>query len=427
MIKKIFNKSLSSSTKRGLKNSLYLTIASILTKIILLIGFVYIPNRLGIHNFGLYSTALSFIGIFYIFGFDGIAKVIIREFIQNKKNILKIINNIFNFKLFLAIIQIISIICISFFFTSYNNEVLIIILIASNEILFKGMKVIPSALLQAHEEIKILAKINVTHSLLRVSGMVILLFFINNLLYMMLYIAFINIIFLIIYYKKLHKFIQIPFSIHLTKINLPIKILKQGFVFTLIGIGSTLSTKIDVFMLSLMGSTHDVAIYSLSEKIILQFEMLRGVVLTAFYPIVIKHFKTGNAKLSTLLIIASTIFTVTSLFAGLYAYYAQDIINFLYDNTYTEVANISMILIFYLVLIFSNLPFSIALQSVGLEKYILYMYPFSITLNILLNYYLFHTIGMIGLTYSTLAVQFFILVFLMSITFYQLKLKGHTL
>jgi len=64
------------------------------------------------------------------------------------------------------------------------------------------------------------------------------------------------------------------------------------------------------------------------------------------------------------------------------------------------------------------------MQSVGLEKYILYMYPVSITINILLNYYLFNSMGMIGLAYSTLVVQFFILLYLMIVGSYKLKNQG---
>jgi len=420
-IKKVLLKFISSDGKKGIKNSLYLIMANILTKIILLVGFVYIPNRLGVHNFGLYSVALSFVTLFYVFGFEGIAKVIIRESIKDQDNLLKLLNNIFNFKIMLSIIQVVSIIIIALLIPSYNQEIFLIIVIASNEIIFKGLKTIPSSIIQAHEEIKILSKITVIHSLFRVVGMVTVLFIINNLFVMMIYIALVNFIFIYIYYRAMNKIININLYINFKKIQIPKNILKQGFVFTLIGVGSILSTKIDVFMLSILSSIEDVGIYSLSEKIILQFEMLRGIVLIAFYPIVIKHFKNGNAKLWTLFTTTGVIFIVTLTMAILYSYYAKDIIEFLYADSYSQVAEISVILFFYLVFVFSNLPFSTAMQSVGLEKYILYMYPFSITINIILNYYLFQDFGMRGLAYSTLIVQFFILLFLMGIGTYKLK------
>jgi O-antigen/teichoic acid export membrane protein len=410
--------------KQGLKNSLYLTIANIITKIILIIGFVYIPNRLGVHDFGLYSAALSFVALFYIFGFEGIAKVIIRESIKDEDKLLEIFNNIFNFKVVIAILQVISIMIVALLIPSYNQELLIIIFIASNEALFKGLKTIPSSVIQAHEEIRILSKITVLHSFFRVVGMVAILFIINNLLIMMIYIACINIVFLFIYYKIMHKIIKIDLSLNFRKVKIPISIFKQSLVFTFIAVGSMLSTKIDVFMLSMMSSIEDVGVYSLSEKIIFQFEMLRGIILIAFYPIVIKHFKNGKAKLWTLFATTGVIFIGTLLMAILYSNYAESIINFLYADAYAQVAEISIVLFFYLVLVFSNLPFATAMQSVGLEKYILYMYPFSIGINIILNYYLFQDIGMIGLAYSTLSVQFFILFFLMIIGSYQLKKKG---
>jgi len=424
MIKKIFSKPISSDAKRGLKNSLYLTVANIITKIILLIGFVYIPNRLGIHDFGLYSAALSYVALFYIFGFEGISKVIIRDSIKDKDKLLSILNNIFNFKIILSIFQVFSILVIALLIPSYNQELLLIILIASNEVVFKGMKTIPSAIIQAHEKIKTLSKITVIHSLFRVVGMVIVLFIVNDLLIMMIYIALVNIIFLYIYYKTMNEIVKVDLSFNIKQIKIPMSIFKQGLVFTLIGAGSMLSTKIDVFMLSVMSTINDVAIYGLSEKIIFQFEMLRGIILIAFYPIVIKHFKNGQAKLWTLFATTIIIFIGTIVMALIYSYYSENIISFLYADSYIQVADVSAVLFFYLAFVFSNLPFSTALQSVGLEKYILYMYPVSIIINIWLNYYLFQGMGIVGFAYSTLIVQLFILLYLMIIGTYQLKKKG---
>lgn len=424
MMKKLSLKSISLEAKRGLKNSLYLTVANIVTKIILLIGFVYIPNRLGVQSFGLYSAALSFVALFGILSFDGIAKVIIRSSINDEDNLLKIFNNIFNFKIMIAIFQVVAIMLVAFFIPSYNQELVIIIFIASNEILFKSLKTIPSAIIQAHEKIKTLSYITVTHSLFRVVGMVVILFLVNNLLVMMIYIALVNIVFIFIYYKTMNKIIQVDLYINLKKVKIPYSVFKQGLVFTLIGVGSMLSTKIDVFMLSVMSSIEDVGVYGLSEKIIFQFEMLRGIILIVFYPIVIKHFKKGQVKLWTLFVTTGVIFVGSLIMAITYHHYAESIIGFLYTSAYMQAAEISAILFFYLVFVFSNLPFSTAMQSVGLEKYILYMYPFSIAINIVLNYYLFHNMGMIGLAYSTLIVQFFILLFLMTMGSYQLKKKG---
>ena len=417
-------KFISLEAKRGLTNSLYLTLANLLTKIILLVGFVYIPNRLGVHDFGLYSTALSFVALFYMFGFDGITKVIIRDFIRNEDKLLEVLNNIFNFKVAIAIFQITSIMIIAFLIPSYNQELLIIILIASNEVLFKALKTIPSSIIQATEEIKILSKITVLHSLFRVVGMMSVLFIVNNLLIMMTYIALVNIVFIYIYYRVMHKFIDVKLSLDLRKAKISMSTFKQGLVFTLIGVGSMLSTKIDIFMLSMMGSIEDVGIYSLSEKIIFQFEMLRGIILIAFYPITIKYFKKGKVKLWIIFAMTSIILLGTVLIGMLYSNYAGNIINFLYSDAYQQAAEISVVLFFYLAFVFSNLPFSTAMQSVGLEKYMLYMYPFSIAINIMLNYYLYQNMGMIGFAYSTLIVQSFILCYLMIIGSYQLKKQG---
>lgn len=424
---KFSKKNLSSETKRGLKHSLYLTIATALSQLIIIVGFIYIPNRLGVHDYGIYSTALSFVALFYIFGFEGLSKVVIREKINNEENIMIIFNKLFNFKLLIALLQILLIIIIALLIPKYNMEIFVIIIIASNEALFRSLKTIPSAIIQADERIKTLAKINVTHSLFRVGGIVLVLFVINDLIYVMSYVAIMNFIFLYVYYKTMNLNIKYDISVNIRNIKIPKKLFYQGLVFTIIGMGSVLSTKIDVFMISLMSTLEDVGIYSLSEKIVFQFEMLRGIILTAFYPIVIKHFKDKKIKLSTLYLLSGVIFIIGICMALVYSMFAHDIIKFLYSPVYINAAGISVVLFFYLAFVFSNLPFSTALQSVGLEKTILYIYPFSIILNISLNYYLFNKMGIIGLAYSTLIVQAFILIFLIFIGSYQLKQKGYTI
>ncbi len=417
-------KKISKDTKRGLKNSVYLTIANILIQIITLVGFVYIPNKLGVHDFGLYSTALSFVSLFYIFGFEGIAKVIIREKIKNQDVINNLFNNLFNFKLLIAIFQVIVIIVVALLIPKYNIGLFVLIVIASNEALFRGLKTIPSALLQADERIKTLSYINVSHSLIRITGMILVLYVFNDLFYMMSYIALVNILFLIIFYKSINDGHLSALSVNLRQIKIPMKLFKQGLVFSLIGVGSMLSTKIDVFMLSLMGEISDVGIYSLSEKVVLQFEMLRSVLMTAFYPIVVQHIHNKKVTLNTIYMSTFIIFILTLIISIGYYFFADVIIGFLFNDDYFKAAKVSSILCFYLTFYFSTLPISIVMQSVNLEKYILLMYLFSIIINIALNYYLYHSMGMIGLAYSTLIVHGFLLIYLLRIGSVQLRKKG---
>lgn len=202
------------------------------------------------------------------------------------------------------------------------------------------------------------------------------------------------------------------------------KFFKQGLIFSLMSVGGVLSTKIDVFMLSYMSSLEDVAVYGLSEKIVLQFTILRGVILTAFYPIVIKHFQKNQVELKTIYLITAGIFIVTTLLGLIYSIFAKDMITLLYSSEYIGAVEISIVLFFYLAFHFSGLPFTVAMEATKLERYVLYMYPFSLTINIALNYILFHKMGIIGLAYSTLIVQAFMLLFLITVGSHQLKKRG---
>jgi len=424
IVKKINRKFLSDRTRRGMKNSLYLTIGQVISKVITFAGFLYIPNRLGSHDYGLYATALAFVGLFSVLSFTGTTKVILREASKDLNNVKKIIGNTFNLKLLLSIFQIIIIAIAAILVKNYDWNLKLLIFIASNEAFFRSLRPIPKAIIQAEEKMKLLATIEVIKDIIRICGTVGLLVIINNLFVIMIYRAVVNFVFLFIYYKNLKKIIHYSLNFNLKKIKLPKKLLKEAAIFSIIGVGGILSLKIDVAMISWLGNPSEVGVYGLSQKIVVQLEMVRGIVLTAFFPLFIKRFNQGKVKLKKLFQITCIIFLGTLILAVLFSLIADNLITMLYSVEYEQVGSIIVVLVFYLVFFFSNLPMGTSIQSVGLEKYLLLMYPFTIIINIVLNYFLYKEYGVIGFAYSTLAVQGFIFIYLLSIGSYQLKKIG---
>jgi len=160
---KIFNSFISNSPelKRGIKNSFYLSVAKIISRLISIVGFIYIPNKLGAYEYGLFTTSIAFIGLFGFLSFKGLTKVILREASRDIDYIKKIINNLFQIRVLLSIFQIISILIALFFISNYSLDLKLLIIIATTEALFVSLSSLPRAIIQSDERVKTLAIIKI--------------------------------------------------------------------------------------------------------------------------------------------------------------------------------------------------------------------------------------------------------------------------
>jgi len=399
---------------RGAKNAGYLTIGNILTKIITIIGFLYIPNRLGSHNYGLYTTAFAFTGLFSILGFGGLNMVILREASKEKEAINRYINKVINLRIILSIIQILTVFIVANTIKKYSGLLLILIYIVSFELVYKNIRSIFKALIQADEKMKFLSVYNIVYTFTRIVGTVVILYFNNDIISILVYRLLVDILSLYFLYQKVSSIIDFNLNLNLRNIKIPFFIFKQSLVFSLLGFAGALAMKIDVTMLSLLSTPEEVGVYGLAEKIVKQFEMLRGVTITAFFPIFVKRFNKGAVRLKKIIKVFFILFVISLGLASLLSFILDDIVKLLFSDEYLLSAKILKVLSFYLVVYFSNIPLTLCIRSAHKEKYLLYMYPFSIIINILLNYILYYRMGIIGFAYSTLAVRSFQLVFIFS-------------
>lgn len=86
------------------KNTAYLTLATIVQKVLAFVYFTLIARFVGVEWTGKYFFALSFSYIFSVFIDFGLNYVLIREIAKDKSRIQKFISNVFTIKLLLALI-----------------------------------------------------------------------------------------------------------------------------------------------------------------------------------------------------------------------------------------------------------------------------------------------------------------------------------
>lgn len=388
-----------SSFKLGARNLSYLTIGSLITKIISFGIYVYIPVKLGPEDYGILTAVSAYVAIFSVFTFTGLSKVLLREGVKNIHNLSSYFSNYLPVKCIAVIIAIILLLC-SLFLSELSGFVKLLITFSSIRLIYIGFKDYFSSIFMAKEKMKILGALPIVNSLI----FAITSFFVLEtggglleLVVIQIIVDVISLFFLIFFSSR-----QISFYTPAIQ-GINRTYLKQAAVFTLISVGVILSTKIDIFMITYLATKEEIGIYGVAEKIISQFESFRGLIAVAFFPAFIKYFATEkNFKIVFLgSVIALLLFLVLIYFFS--PLLRILILNF-YGKEYLLSAQVASILLYYLAFLFAMIPMTNILQAVSLERVVLFYIPFTISLNIIGNIVLYKKFGLIGISYSTLLV-----------------------
>ena len=109
-------------SKKVIQNVTYITVGNILSRIIRLVGFIYIINGLGASNYGTYLFILSFVEAFDLIALNGINKYGVRESSKNVDNTGEIINMIFGGKMILSVISYLSLVLVAYMTGIVDSE-----------------------------------------------------------------------------------------------------------------------------------------------------------------------------------------------------------------------------------------------------------------------------------------------------------------
>ena len=385
---------------RGLKNASYLTIAHIVSMFINLVGFIFIARILGPSNYGIYATVGAFIGLFWLLTFNGITKVILREGAKDLTKMGWFIERTIGVKIFFTFIAInICIACSSFMPYTLQEKIFIIIFSAS--LIYRSFNDFFGAVFQAAEKMQYNAVLTILERILFIPLSIIFLIMGFGLLGLFSISLFSQFFILVISYKLTKKFTRFKFF---NRIRWDISLLKPALVFSIISFSVLLTSRIDIVMISLLGTTKDVGIYGVANSVIHQGVITRNLVALAFFPIFIKAFHQRLVKWKRLLKYAFLISCGVFILAIVGSLFSTQIITLLFGEEYLESGIILSTLIFYLAFTFFSIPFSNILQATHNEKYFLIISWIGPCLNIGLNLLFFKIFGLIGIAYSTLVV-----------------------
>jgi len=410
-----------SKLKRGMINVSFLTIGNIVSQATGMIGFIYIARMLGPENYGIYVTVGVFVGMFSFLTLDGINRVVLREGAKDISQMNRFLEKTSGIKNLFALAAIV--VCISTaFLLPYSMQLRVYILLFSVDLIRQSFRGFFGAVYQAAERMQYNAGLSILNRIIFVSLSIAFLYMGFGLLALFSIAIFSHAFTLLLSFRLSRRFVVFKFW---SRISWDKSILKPAFVFSLIGFLGFLTTKIDLVMISFLGTSEDMGIYGAAYRIAREGVMLRGIVSTAFFPIITKRLYMGSMRLSLLLKYSGMLFLGVFALASIASYFAEDFMIIAFGKQYKDSGYILSILVFYIAIIFATLPFSNAIIATHNEHITLIMNVISAGLNILLNYMLFLRFGLIGIAYSTLLVSGTMGVVGTFVYVNVLKKKGH--
>ena len=165
-----------SQVKSIFMNTSWLSVSQVITSICAFLWTIIIARYLGVSDYGIVSFAISFTSLVGIVMDLGMSTYITREIAKNRNSVNKYFNNIFIFKLILAII-LFFISFLILYLLGYPQCSILITLLFTIELIFMSMTVFLNGVFQAFEEVKYQAIGSILNSSLLLIGILITLGF----------------------------------------------------------------------------------------------------------------------------------------------------------------------------------------------------------------------------------------------------------
>jgi O-antigen/teichoic acid export membrane protein len=355
---------------------------------------------LGPEGYGDYQTVLSYVSVFTVFTLTGLNKVALRNGSRNISNLPAEIESIIGirhlFTLFAALTTVLTA-----FFLNYNIELIFYISIYVFWLWLRTIESTIQLIFQAHQELLYFSVFSVVKSILLSSSLIIVLLLGGGIIELLIIDLLITMIVIFFSYIKSRNFTVFKF---LSPITLDFKKLKEGLVFSLLSFFNILGTKIDIVMISLLGTPEEVGIYAIANSVVRKGLLASRAISTSIFPLYAKRAGTSMNrailhKHSLLSLIPSTI-TVVIIFIGS-SWFVNNIIGV--DFSYS--IDIMKVLSFYLLFHYLSLPYDLALQVTYSEKTLVKIRAGLAMLNIGANYLFYLMFGIIGIAISSILVK----------------------
>lgn len=392
---------------RYFKNTLWRFGDQILRIISALLVGIWLTRYLGPKQYGLFSYALSFSGLFTVIAVLGLNDIVVRELAKDKTRKEELVTTSFGLGLLGALLSL-ALVWIALLFSdndSYTNKLIFICALAS---IFNSFWAIDyyfqSQVLNKYGALTTIVSI-VLSSIIKII-FILLRAPLEAFAWLVVFDSMVIAIgFLFFYIKKTPQFrlTQVKFHISTAKY-----LLKNSAPLILGSIFISVYMRIDQVMINEMINTEAVGQYAVAVRLSEIWYFIPGIISMSIFPAIV-HAKQQSESLyrKRLQQLYNLMIWVSVSIAIPMTFLSNWIVNLLYGQVYNEAGSVLMIHIWTGIFVFVGVASSRCLTAENLQKISLYRTLIGCIINIVLNYILIPIMGIKGAAVATLISQAF--------------------
>ncbi len=387
------------------------TSSQIVAKVVtVLLGFFTVgllTRYLGVEQYGVYTLVFAYLSFFGIFADFGLQLTLVRD-VSGDKSSEGLRSAYFFTKIILTIISTLIPLIVLLFFP-YSQTIKTAIAVGSIAVAVGYFNAYAASVLQSKMKLDLAALLEVINRVVTVAAIILFVLWHWD-IYAIIAAVFIGNMtsFAINMYLT-------PDYFRITRIpsfNTFMNIMKASFPVGITALLGVLYFKIDTLMLSVMKSTVDVGVYSLSYKLFENIIMLWLFYIASVYPLLSRSVKVNDDK-NLWKIIKNSLLVALILSAGamIISFIAAPLaVTILGGKDFVASVLPFRILIFALPFVFMNNLFYYVLLSFAKVRAIVSILLLSLALNFVLNLFVIPLYGYIGISVSTVITEAIVLV-----------------
>jgi len=395
------------------KNTFWLALAEGVTKISKLFLFIYIARILGVTEYGKFTFALAFVGLFAIFSDLGLSSITTREFAREQEKE-KEFASILSLKILLNLGTLVLILVGSFFITP-DPVVRKIIWILAIYTIIGSLSGIIYAFFHARQQMEYRSWSQILQALAIVGAGFFILFkspSVENLSYSYLFASAVALIFILVFFH-LKVF---PLKLSWQK-SIWQKFLKMSWPLALAGVFGTIYSYIDSVIMGYSGQITQTGWYNAASKIASAASIPMVLIAESFFPALSLAFKESKEKLQKIWNYQMEIMILLAIpivIGGLVL--APKIIDLVYDPSYFPSIAAFQILIFMTGLVFLSNPFKQVLFATNHQKKLLWIALWGAMVNLISNIILIPRYSFYGAAIATVITYIILLLLFLDFT-----------
>ena len=392
---------------RYFKNTSWVFSEKVLRMTVGLFVGIWVARYLGPEQFGVFSYAQSFVGLFTAIATLGLDGIVVRDLVKDESSEDELIGTAFWLKV-MGALGVLLILAIAKNFTSNDCHTDTLVFIIASATIFQSFNVV-----DFYFQSKVMSKFVVYANIISlfISSLVKIALILNEapliaFAWVILFDSFVLACGFIYFYIKNNS----KFEIKNLKfrVDSAVSLLKESWPLILTGLVVSIYMKIDQVMIKEMMNAEAVGQYAAAVRLSEAWYFIPIVIVSSLFPAIINAKTQSDGlyyeRLQKLYI--SMVWMAMAIALPM-TFFSDQIVELLYGPQYSQAASVLMIHIWAGVFVFLGVVFSRSLIVENLTKIAFYRTLLGATLNITFNYILIPRYGINGAAMATLLAQFF--------------------